>query len=191
MNLKGNRENYHHNTIFFVSSLAFLRGTPKNSPTKNLFAIRATKRTGHLAPKEKLSSFPTPHRCLLAVNFREGVYNQKCERWFQRCFIGTPRNLRGDFSPNLTASPHVVQMALGGKNPPKQQQKLRSWAMSTRSTMGIAVGLAGGALKVRTSPNFAKLGRTSHEAMPTCIDWRILWPCFGEVLLTFKKGTNR
>ena len=151
MNLKGNRENYHHNTFFFVFSLAFLRGTPK---------IRRPEIS-------KCDSFPNPHRCLLAVNFREGVYNQKCERWFQRSFIGTPRNLREDFLNQFDGCACWVAK----KKPPKQQQKLRSWAMSTRSTMGIDCrGFGRWSLEGPNFPNFAKLGRTSHEAMPTCID---------------------
>lgn len=120
----------------------------------------------------KCDSFPNPHRCLLAVDFRDGVYNQKRERWFQRCFIGTPRNLREDFHPIWQRFACWVAK----KHPPKQQQKLRSWAMSTRSTVGIAVGLAGWSLE---GPNFPR----SHA--PSCIDledslalffWGGCWP---------------
>lgn len=61
MNLKGNRENYHHNTIFFVSSLAFYGAHQKIRRPK--ISLRFAQQKGRvILPQKKnyhLSQPPT------------------------------------------------------------------------------------------------------------------------------------
>ena len=92
----------------------------------------------------KCDSFPNPPQVLTGCKFQGGGFTTKSVKGgFKDVLLEHPETLGKIF----TQFDGFTACCSDGK----QQQKLRSWAMSTRSTMGIAVGLAGGALKVRTS----------------------------------------
>ena len=143
MNLKGNRENYHHNTFFF----GFFTGhTKKFADPKSRNAI----------------PFPTPTGAYRGLQPKVWKVVSKMFYW------NTPKPL-GRF---FTQFDGVLHVGWAKKKPPTQAAaKTSGPGLCQRGPWELPVGLAGWSLEgTRTSPNFAKLGRTSHEAMPSCID---------------------